>query len=123
MAGKTRLLIVDDEEPLRTIMKDELIQRGFEVGDVGDGAAGLEALAEGTYDVVILDVRMEGMDGLEVLRQIRSREFPTKVIMLTGVDELKIARESLALGADDFMTKPFQLQNLLACIDRVLRGR
>jgi DNA-binding response OmpR family regulator len=66
---------------------------------------------------------MEGTDGLEVLKEIRKENLADKVIMLTGVDELKIARDSLALGANDFMSKPFQFQNLFACIDRVMKER
>ncbi|HEV8538515.1 MAG TPA: response regulator [Bacteroidota bacterium] len=120
MPPKIKLLIVDDEEALRTIMKDELNEQGYEVSDADGGPAALEILQKNKHDVVILDVRMEGMDGLQVLKEIRTNNLARKVIMLTGVDELKIARESLDLGADDFMTKPFQFQNLFACIQRVL---
>ena len=121
MQGKIKLLIVDDEQSLRTIMKDELIEQGYDVNDADNGKTALDILRKNIHDVVILDIRMDGMDGLEVLRQIRKDNLAHKVIMLTGVDELKIARESLELGANDFMTKPFQFQNLFACIERVLK--
>ncbi len=121
MAGKYKLLVVDDEESLRTILRDELSHRDFIVKDAENGAMALEILKKERHDIVLLDVRMPEMDGLEVLRVIRKNNLANKVIMLTGVDELKIARESLQSGANDFMTKPFQFQALFACLDRVLK--
>ena len=121
MANKIKLLLVDDEDSLRTIMKDELINQGYDVVDADNGDTALEILKKKHQDVVILDIRMEGIDGLEVLKEIRKEKLADKVIMLTGVDELKIARDSLELGANDFMSKPFQFQNLFACIQRVMK--
>ena len=121
MAGKYKLLVVDDEESLRTILRDELSHRNFTVKDAENGQTALEILKKEKQDVVLLDVRMPEMDGLELLRIIRKDNLARKVVMLTGVDELKIARESLQSGADDFMTKPFQFQSLFACLDRVLK--
>ena len=121
MAGKYKLLVVDDEESLRTILRDELSHRNYAVKDAENGQTALEILKNEKQDIVLLEVRMPEMDGLELLRIIRKDNLARKVIMLTGVDELKIARESLQSGADDFMTKPFQFQSLFACLDRVLK--
>ena len=121
MAGKYKLLVVDDEESLRTILRDELSHRNYIVKDAENGATALEILKKERQDIVLLDVRMPEMDGLEVLRRIRKDNLAGKVIMLTGVDELKIARDSLQSGANDFMTKPFQFQALFACLERVLK--
>ena len=121
MPEKLKLLLVDDEDTLRKIMKDELVVQGYDVSDANSGQAALDILKDNHHDVVILDIRMEGMDGMEVLRHIRKDNLAKKVIMLTGVDELKIAKESVELGANDFMTKPFQFQNLFACIQRVMK--
>jgi DNA-binding response OmpR family regulator len=121
MPEKLKLLLVDDEDTLRKIMKDELAVQGYEVRDADSGKAALDILKNNHHDIVILDIRMDGMDGLEVLRHIRKDNLADKVIMLTGVDELKIAKDSLELGANDFMTKPFQFQNLFACIQRVMK--
>ena len=123
MNEKIKLLIVDDEPSLRTIMKDELMQKGFDVKDAESGEDALEILKKDRHQIVILDVRMPEMDGLEVLKRIRANNLADKVIMLTGVDELKIAKNSLALGANDFMTKPFQFRNLFACIERVMKEK
>jgi len=121
MAGKLKLLVVDDEEALRTIVHHELEAYGFKVDVAEDGEVALQKLVEKKFDVVILDIYMPGMDGMEVLRKIREENQKTKVIMLTGVKELKLAKESLALGANDFVTKPYEFKNLLACIDRVMK--
>ena len=120
MSGKFKLLVVDDEESLRTILRDELSHRNYVVKDAENGSTAIEILKAERHDVVLLDVRMPEMDGLEVLRLIRKDNLANKVIMLTGVDELKIARDSLKSGANDFMTKPFQFQALFACLERVL---
>ena len=117
------MLVVDDEASLRTIISDELVHHGYEVQVAENGTDALGILENNRHQLVILDIRMPGMDGLEVLRLIREKNLADKVIMLTGVDELKMARTSLELGANDFMTKPFLFQNLLACIERVLKGK
>jgi len=115
-----KILIVDDEDTIRTLLRHELAQHGFEVHDVASGPAALSYLAENEVDLVILDIKMPEMGGLDVLQRIREDDLARRVIMLTGVGELKIARESLALGASDFMSKPFDMVNLISCINRVL---
>jgi len=120
MAKTAKILIVDDEESLRTLVRHELESQGFNVTEKESGPDALEYLAGNPADVVILDIKMPEMGGLEVLEKIREGDLAPKVIMLTGVGELKIARESLELGASDFMSKPFEMSNLLACINRVL---
>ncbi len=121
MTAKTRLLVVEDEDALRMLIKNELEDEGYVVGEAANGERALEELAKDSYAIVILDIRMPGMDGMEVLRIIRQKNLAEKVIMLTAVDELKIARESLQLGANDFLTKPYSFKNLLTCINRVMK--
>ncbi len=115
-----KILIVDDEDTIRTLVRHELEHNGFDIHDVSNGPDALSYLADNEVDLVILDIKMPEMGGLDVLQRIREDDLARKVIMLTGVGELKIARESLALGASDFMSKPFDMNNLLACINRVL---
>jgi DNA-binding response OmpR family regulator len=117
---KLKLLVVEDEDSLRTLLRSELEAHGFSVDDADGGTIAMKALSNTRYDVVILDVRMPDMDGLEVLRNIRKDNLADKVIMLTGVSELKVARDSLELGANDFLTKPYDFKKLLACIKRVV---
>jgi len=121
MPQKAKLLVVDDEDTLRTIIKDQLELHGFDVDTAEDGMQALESMNTKQYDVVLLDIRMPGVDGMEVLRTIRGKNRAEKVIMLTAVDELKVAKDSLLLGANDFMTKPYDIKNLVACIHRTLK--
>ena len=121
MTDKLKILVVDDEDALRTIVHHELQSHGYEVHEAEDGEVALQKLDSTRFDLVILDIYMPNIDGMEVLRKIREKKIMTKVIMLTGVNELKIARESVALGANDFITKPYDFKNLLACINRVLK--
>ena len=121
MWDKTKILIVDDEETLRLLLRHELEQRGFDVDEAESGEIAIEKLQENHFNVVLLDIRMPGMNGMEVLRNVRQNNLADKVIMLTGVDEMKIARDSLTLGANDFLTKPYDIKTLLACINRVLK--
>jgi DNA-binding response OmpR family regulator len=120
MAKAKKILIVDDEDTLRELVRNELEHNGFEVVEAPGGAEALSYLVGNEVDLVILDIKMPGLGGLDVLQRIREDDLARKVIMLTGVGELKIARESLELGASDFMSKPFDMSNLLACINRVL---
>jgi DNA-binding response OmpR family regulator len=120
MPSAKKILIVDDEDSLRSLVRDELESAGFEVYEAPGGEDALAYLVGNEVDLVILDIKMPGMGGLDVLQRIREDDLARKVIMLTGVGELKIARESLQLGASDFMSKPFDMGNLLACIHRVM---
>jgi len=120
MAKAKKILIVDDEDTLRELVRNELEHNGFEVVEAPGGAEALSFLVGNEVDLVILDIKMPGLGGLDVLQRIREDDLARKVIMLTGVGELKIARESLELGASDFMSKPFDMSNLLSCINRVL---
>ncbi len=119
MAEKKKILIVDDEDGLRMLLKTELEMNGYVVEEADGGNMALEMLERSPYDLVLLDIRMPDKDGLSVLKDVRARKLPTKVVMLTGVDELKIARQSVEFGADDFLSKPIEFKNLLACIKRV----
>jgi len=120
MVHNVNILIVDDEDMLRNLLKAELEQYQYMVDVAESGEIAIEKLHDKRFGLIILDIRMPGMDGLEVLKKIREQDLADKVIMLTGVDELKIARDSLQLGADDFLTKPYDIKTLLACIKRVM---
>lgn len=115
-----RLLYVDDEESLRILVKSQLALEGFFVETADDGDVALEMLAKDSFDLVLLDIRMPRMDGLIVLKELKSRGIRPRIIMLTGVDDLSIAIQSVKLGANDYVTKPYDIDKLLACINRVL---
>jgi len=121
MTKKLTMLLVEDEDALRTLVRHELESDGFVIDEAESGERAIEILGEKKFDLVILDIRMPGIDGLEVLRRIREDDATTKIIMLTGVGELKIARDSLTLGANDFLMKPYDFKTLKNCIQRVLK--
>lgn len=115
---KLSILVLDDEPIVGKRLKPALAKSGYDVDVVESGAEALERLEERTYDIVITDIRMEGMDGLEVLRQVRSRTPRTLVIMITGFATVEVARQALMMGAFDFIAKPFKLDDLRSTILR-----
>ena len=119
MAAQTTVLYVDDEETLRLLVTHQLESEGFTVESADDGDTALEMLAGKTFDVVLLDVRMPRMNGIDVLKEIKQRKILSRVVMLTGVDDLAVAMESVKNGANDYLTKPFDLSALVSCIKRV----
>jgi DNA-binding NtrC family response regulator len=108
-----RVLFVDDEADfLETILK-RMQKRGVAASGVGSGEEALARLQQHPADVVVLDVRMKGMDGIQTLRAIKSAHPLVEVIMLTGHASLEIAREGMKLGAFDYLMKPIDLDELL----------
>jgi CheY-like chemotaxis protein len=120
MAEKNSILVVDDEDALRTVLSSELESEGYIVATAADGDEAISILQGKVFDLVLLDIKMPRVDGFEVLRFIKERYPATKVIMLTGFADLKNAIESKKLGAEDFVSKPYDLVDLLTTIERVL---
>jgi len=119
MTKKIRILCVDDEPAIRTLLKSQLEQEGYDVDLAEDGDVAIRKFDESGCDVVLLDIRMPRVGGIDVLRHVREKNTSTRVIMLTAVDDLSIAIESVKLGANDYMTKPFDTEDLLSAIRRV----
>lgn len=117
-----RVLVVDDEANIRRIVASYLRAEGFEVAEAGDGRAALAAFDRAEPDVVILDVMMPGLDGIEVLRELRRRS-EVYVIMLTARAEETDRVIGLSVGADDYVSKPFGAKELVARVKAVLRRR
>ena len=102
-----RVLVVDDEEHIRRVIRMTLEAAGYEVGEAADGPRGLTTFGDGMgWDVVLLDQRMPGMDGLETLRRMRERRADTRVIMITAYASIELAVDAMKLGATDFVRKP-----------------
>jgi two-component system, OmpR family, response regulator MprA len=117
-----KILVVDDERAVRESLRRALVLQGYEVELASDGAEALERLAaDGQADAVVLDILMPGVDGLEVCRQIRRRGNSVPVLMLTARDAVGDRVEGLDAGADDYLVKPFALEELLARIRALLR--
>jgi len=118
--AQRRILFVDDDEELRSIVRDQLTQSGFEFDEAADGNEAMEKLRKEKYDLLLLDVTMPGATGTDVLKFVKEQGMNCKVIMLTGMVGLSVAIESLKLGADDYITKPYNMDYLLSSIHRAL---
>ena len=120
MADKSRVLVVDDEDALRMVLSSELSSSGYEVATASDGDEAITVIQNKKFDLVLLDIKMPKVDGFEVLKFIKKNYPSVKVIMLTGFADLKNAIESKKHGAEDFVSKPYDLVDLLTTIERVL---
>ncbi len=116
-----RVLLVEDEAGLARTLGDMLHAEGYEVEICADGALALEAAGDGPHDLILLDVMLPSMNGFEISSNLRSRGIDTPIIMLTARDELQDKVEGLLSGADDYLTKPFESEELLARIKALLR--
>ena len=110
---RIRVLLVDDEEGYLDVLSKRLAKRNLEVMTADNGAAGIQALRSYDFDVAVVDLKMEDMDGIEVLKVFKSMTPDLAVIILTGHGSETAAREGLALGAFDYLTKPCELSDLL----------
>jgi two-component system OmpR family response regulator len=120
MAGP-RLLLVDDEDNLRSMLEAALRHSGFEVDPVANGRAALEAVEATKPDLVVLDVMLPDLDGFDVVKRLRSGGDRTPVLFLTARDATEDRVRGLTLGGDDYLVKPFSLDELVARITAVLR--
>jgi DNA-binding response OmpR family regulator len=117
----SHILVVDDDPALRELLRDYLGEHGLRVSAVADGRAMLDQIEHDTIDLVVLDLRLPGEDGLHLTRQLRERLPALPIVLLTGVAEEADRVTGLELGADDYVTKPFSPRELLARIRAVLR--
>lgn len=115
------LLLVDDEDNLRTMLVAALRHHGFEVEGVGSGTEALRALERSTPDAAVLDVMLPDIDGFEVCRRMRARGIAIPTVFLTARDAVEDRVHGLTIGGDDYLTKPFSLEELVARITAVLR--
>ncbi len=116
-----RILIVEDENNLAEVIKNELKKEKYSVDICNDGEEGLYSALSGIYNLIILDVMLPNMNGYEILKNIRNENIDTKVIMLTAKSELEDKLSGLNLGADDYITKPFHMKELIARVNVQLR--
>ena len=116
-----RLLLVDDEDNLRVMLQAALRHSGFEVQSASNGREALDAVAAAPPDLIVLDVMMPDLDGFEVCRRLRAEGRRTPVVFLTARDTTEDKVRGLTLGGDDYLVKPFSLEELVARIEAVLR--
>jgi two-component system response regulator AtoC len=118
-----RLLIADDDRNLTTVLTTELSESGYDVSMTGSGSNAAILLEDEDFDVLLLDLNMPGLGGIDVLKKIRTSEMPPEVIILTGHGTVNTAVEAMKLGAYDFLAKPFKLEELKAVIDKAYEKR
>ena len=121
MTVAPRVLLVEDEPGLRLTLSDRLISDGYAVETAADGEAGLSQASTGAYDVIVLDVMLPRMNGFDVCREVRQRGVTTPILMLTARGQVVDRVVGLKLGADDYLTKPFETIELMARLEALLR--
>ena len=121
MPDKLKIMVIDDEEIVGKRLKPALEKRGDVIESFVNSKEALARLAEEHFDIVITDIRMDEIDGLEVLDYIKSHSKDTKVIMITGYATVEVAREALAKGAFDFIAKPFKPEDLRVIISKAAK--
>ncbi len=120
-APARRILLVEDEPSLVLTLTDRLISEGYEVEAVGDGDTAVDRAVTGSFDMVLLDVMLPGRDGFEVCRELRQRGLQIPIVMLTARGQVVDRVVGLKLGADDYVTKPFEMIELLARMEAIFR--
>ena len=111
-----KILAIDDEQNIRHLIRNEFMLEGFEVTTAKSGEEGLGFLDSQDYDVVLLDLKLPKMSGIETLKLLKRKNPRSEVIMITGYGDIHSAVESVKLGARDYVTKPFRLDELLTLV-------
>jgi len=121
--AQIQLLLVDDEKGYTHVLANRLAKRGIRVTKANSGAEALRAMRRQAFDVTVLDLKMEDMDGIDVLRILKKMDPEMEVIMLTGHGSVTSAKEGVALGAFDYLTKPCELDILMQKIKAAYREK
>ncbi|CAI6046941.1 response regulator transcription factor [Cohnella sp. JJ-181] len=120
---RPHILVIDDDDKITSLLRRSLAFEGYEVSTASSGPAGLGIVADKSADLIILDVMMPGIDGWEVCRRLRTAGINVPVLMLTAKDDVQDRVRGLDLGADDYLVKPFALEELMARVRALMRRR
>ncbi|HEX8953098.1 MAG TPA: sigma-54 dependent transcriptional regulator, partial [Polyangia bacterium] len=125
--SRTQLLVVDDDAAMRDFLSESLMDEGYRVDVAAGGRAGIERVRAGGVDLVVTDVKMPDMDGLDMLAEIRAPAGgdvnPPHVVVITAFGSIETAKRALKLGAHDYITKPFEIDDLLVAVEKALDER
>jgi DNA-binding response OmpR family regulator len=121
VVNNENILIIEDEDAIARILQLELEHEGYGVGRAEDGRKGLEMAISGEWDLILLDVMLPGLNGVEVLRRLRQNDGAVPVILLTARDTVPDKVSGFEHGANDYITKPFAMEELLARVRNLLR--
>jgi DNA-binding NtrC family response regulator len=117
----SKILVIDDEPDFSRLFASVLTEMGYEVSTASGGRQGLVKIRENPPDIVFLDVKMPQMDGLECLRRIRKTKRRFVIVVMTGYGDIESAREAMRLGADEYISKPFDLDDLKRLVNELAR--
>lgn len=123
MSDAERILVVDDDSSCRDVVRESLQALGYRCEAAADGAEALARLRDLPFDLVLSDIDMPCLDGVSLLREIKSLDPDTEVVLLTGLHDLEVALRSMRLGATDYLTKPFRLEQVRQVVERSLEKR
>src|SRR3990172_4318449 len=123
MERRIKILVIDDEPLMRITIQDALVGEGYEVVAAETGGKGSDLLRQNHTDIVITDLRLPDMDGIQILREVKSSHPSTQVILITAYGSIDSAVTAMKEGATDYLTKPFAMDELLLIIKRLLRMR
>ena len=121
--AKGTILVVDDDQAVRSVVSRKMQGEGYDCVTAADGIEALDKAATQTFDLVLLDIKMPGPSGMEVLPQLVTEHPDTCVIMITAVVDTQTAVEAMKQGADDYVTKPFNLDDLSMRVDKALERK
>src|SRR6476659_7739713 len=122
--SRTQLLVVDDDSAMRDFLSESLADEGFRVDVAAGGRAGIERVRAGGIDLVITDVKMPDMDGLDMLSEIRAlSDTPPHVIVVTAFGSIETAKRAIKLGAHDYIPTPFEIDDLPVAVEQALDER
>ena len=120
MNRKLNIMLVDDEAIVGKRLKPSLEKEGYAVETFGDGTSALERMAQKEFDIIVTDVRMDDVDGMQIPEHVKANSPRTKVIIITGYATVELAREALVKGAFDFIAKPFKPGDLRSIIEKAV---
>ena len=122
LTPKEKILIVDDEEIMRNFLLDVFMDEGYNLDSAADGTEALEKISKNQYQLIITDIRMPGVDGTQVLKKAKESDPHVEVIVITGYASPQTKQECLRLGAAYYLAKPFQINQIRALVNKVVRG-
>ncbi|MFZ1977064.1 MAG: response regulator [Bacteroidota bacterium] len=120
---KIQVLIADDEDPLRITVAAWLTDEGFDVEEANDGLEAIKKIQGKNYDIAMLDIKMPGVNGLEVLRYVKKNSPQTEVVMMTGMSDVGMAVEAMKIGAKEYLTKPIDMEQLVPQLKAIIKMR
>ncbi len=116
-----RILLVDDEETIRFVLRETLISEGYNVDIAEDAFQALEHFKLASYDLIITDIKMKGMNGIQLIREIKRSDLDLKIIIITAYGSLETVKEAAKLGVVEMISKPFKIQEIKDAIVRMLK--